>query len=365
MSQSFQVKPKETAVRGNLKVAPKEVSVKGDLRVKPKHVSGGDFQVKPKAVKQSDPTAKASSTVTQGGEEVSAFGSNPMQKLKTKKSGSPIKQRDPSGGGGGTALDPGKPRTTSSTYKGGTPDIYYSGGAPNKTSGGGGGRGPGVGAQSNLEDDWAARNAVGSYNQQKSATTGGSILNKTDLDPFTGFASRYAPGMTYQLYNDPSIFGRDTLSQMGMGPNKQMAAAYAPAANDALTIAMLLNNAGSGQGLEGQNLNTANEILRNMATAGGGVVDPHQLINQLMNPTGNLAAYLGINNGATAEQVMQGLKPLLQSSVFGMDPLAQRAMMNSLEGNLTNFNTQLAHGQPMAGNSYIDYLRKHSILGSM
>jgi hypothetical protein len=199
----------------------------------------------------------------------------------------------------------------------------------------------------------AANNSQGSTGTGSAPGTSGqgnSGYDANSTDPFTGFASRYAPGDASTLYQNPQVIANDVLSQMGLN-TPGMRQLIGQNADAAFYLSFLLNGQDpTAQGDEAS-INTMADYFKNQATAGGLSPDYNSLIRSILNPGGMdnnpLAQYLNVADPSTqVSNLLQLARPALNS----VHPLTQKAGLGYLSDLGDQFLSSTAGGDQAAYN---------------
>ena len=212
-----------------------------------------------------------------------------------------------------------------------------------------------------------AANATATGANINQTGNGGAYSTGDVTDPFTGFAARYDPRFTQQLYSNPNLIYQDVMRSMGLPVNNTILAESGDYAQNLRDLAGLLAMAGAPQGSsqsEESLINTWAKLLQGGMGPGGNAVDYHGALNLLFNPgdrTSALSEYLlgapgdttfGLNDQA------QALGNLFGAAISGVNPYTQQAMASAFRGAQNQLQGNLARGEAPNPN-LLNYLRKN------
>ena len=199
---------------------------------------------------------------------------------------------------------------------GGGSGGYGGGGGGYGSYGGGGGGGYGGG--------------YGGYTGGYSSGGGGSTATVGGLpvgditSPVTGWAKRYLPAMIPDILANPGTIGRDTIKDMGVG-GEALQGRYGELSTFIASQLLPIMYAGTPIGKipkGGDVVNKLNALLSDMATPGGGEIDPRKLLDTVLSE----------GSKSTKD------KQTLGSSLFaGMSPAKQGETMQGLVNNISNW----------------------------
>lgn len=203
--------------------------------------------------------------------------------------------------------------------------------------------------------------------------TGGAAMVPGGQEGLTGFASRYSPtALQDMVYDSPETVLYDLFQQMGIG--NQGSGLYQQLADfggaDPLSLYML-QTGGSQDSLGAQNANDYTNWLasqyQNGATAGGGAFDFQSLLGNVfgMNPDAsqnNSTLYNLITAGTPTQQVSNLYNMARDAGRVGLNPLAQTAMLTSLQRAAQGYQSQAMQGASgdAANSPFYQYLNEQN-----
>lgn len=143
-------------------------------------------------------------------------------------------------------------------------------------------------------------------------------------EPLTGFAARYQPGGIQEVLNQPGVIARDVLESLGINSNELGNLYSNQASYFASQILPLLygQDAIGSVPSAGGMVNRTAEYLQNLATPGGSVIDPMQLLQMVL---------------AESRKPVAGQQSLLSSLFAGQTPMQQRQSMTDIVNDLSNW----------------------------
>ena len=143
-------------------------------------------------------------------------------------------------------------------------------------------------------------------------------------DPLTGFAARYQPGGIQEVLNQPGVIARDVLESLGINSN-ELGNLYSNQASYFVSQILPLlygQDAIGSVPTAGGMVNRTAEYLQNLATPGGSVIDPMQLLQMVL---------------AESQKPVAGQQSLLSSLFAGQTPMQQRQSMTDIVNDLSNW----------------------------
>ena len=199
--------------------------------------------------------------------------------------------------------------------------VYGNGGGGGGGYGGGGGGGYSSGGYGG---------GYGGYTGGYSSGGGGSTVTVGGLpvgdvtSPVSGWAKRYLPAMIPDILANPGTIGRDTIKDMGVG-GEALQGRYGELSTFIASQLLPIMYAGTPIGKipkGGDVVNKLNALLSDMATPGGGEIDPRKLLDTVLSE----------GSKSTKD------KQTLGSSLFaGMSPAKQGETMQGLVNNISNW----------------------------
>lgn len=192
---------------------------------------------------------------------------------------------------------------------------------------------------------------------------GGSLIGPGNTDPYTGFASRYAPIGASALWANPELIGYDVLSSMGArNPMTSGLGYYGGQYAQLAPYLQMLLTGGSLDATDEQYINTAADLLRQGFTQGGRAPDTAYLVNQLLGASPDSGIYSYLTEG-TPNQQMSLVAEMLGAATYGLNPMMQTAIQNALKNAGLQYNAGIAGGQiDTVDVPYFDYLRQNNVL---
>lgn len=180
---------------------------------------------------------------------------------------------------------------------------------------------------------------------QKGGTGGGGNNgNETPWNDWTGFADDYTGGIV-DLVGNPEILVRDMLKKLGFDAD---AGAVDALQNDAGMLEMLLLLGATGKDSLGSMtdedfINFTGDWTKKMTTPGAGTPDAMALIQNILDAPDGSALAESLAAG-TPEQQAAFLNQLVGVAGNTLTPLAQRALLSSLEGRTDDWLSDQAKG---------------------
>ncbi len=155
--------------------------------------------------------------------------------------------------------------------------------------------------------------------------------NATGTDPYTGFASAFAPDVLRNAIYDnpwmvlPKVFPGMTPGTPGYQNLRDIGA-------DPLTLYNIMQGSFSPMTNynEGDYANWLNTMYKGLGTVGGRSFNSRELMNSVLNSRDNSAIRNALKAGDTSTQVRTLYNLMSESANAGMNPLAARAMQSRL-----------------------------------
>lgn len=185
------------------------------------------------------------------------------------------------------------------------------------------------------------------------------------LDQWTGFAGNYAASGLPLLYNNPEILARDSLKGMGFNPDSGMLDLAEQQAPLLQYLAMLgFGSNPKNQMTSEQYLNFANDYFKNQMTPGAGSPDVWGMIDNVLNSPEGSALRSSLTGGTPDEQA-QSFNTLVKVAVSSLPPVFQKAILNKLEDQTTDWLATQTKGKKSAQQYplIMDYVRPGGLLG--
>lgn len=187
--------------------------------------------------------------------------------------------------------------------------------------------------------------------------SGEDVLGETPFNEWSGNAADYVGAGRDILFDEPRILVRDMLKKLGFNPDDGLIDLLSRDANNLEALLMLGSGAQPGS-LESmtdeQFINFAGDWAKMMTTPGAGTPDAMAMIQNILDaPAGSALAEL-LSAGTPQEQAAW-LNKMVEVAGGSLTPLAQRALMASLEGRTDDWLSSKAKGgkDPLA-----NYLQK-------
>lgn len=167
--------------------------------------------------------------------------------------------------------------------------------------------------------------------------------NATGTDPYSGFASQYAPNSLRNTIYDspwmvlPQVFDGLQSDMPGYQNLRDIGA-------DPLTLFNITQGSFSPMTAynEGDYANWLNTMYKGLGTVGGRSFNSRELMNSVLNSRDNSAIRNALKAGDTSTQVRTLYNLLSESANAGMNPLAARAMQSRLAQEGDNYLTASA-----------------------
>jgi len=185
------------------------------------------------------------------------------------------------------------------------------------------------------------------------------------LDPWTGFAGNFAASGLPILYSNPEILARESLKGMGFNPDSGMLDLAEQQAPMLQYLAMLgFGSNPENQMTSEQYLNFANDYFKNQMTPGAGSPDVWGMIDNVLNSPEGSALRASLTGGTPDEQA-QSFNTLVKVAVASLPPVFQKAILNKLEDQTTDWLATQTKGSKAAQKTpfIMDYMRPGGLLG--
>jgi hypothetical protein len=231
------------------------------------------------------------------------------------------------------------------------------------------GTGPNATSQTPRTDPSYLGGSANMVTQNAAATPPFDITDRVGLNggntrTMTGFAHQYAPGMVDQIYNNPEILAQDTLA--GLGYNGNYNSGMMPQLTNIATAALPLSVILAGGALPTNNatLNFGNDLLQQSMTPGGQYIDPNAALQAIFGTQAGQPLYSQLAGpGMTADQQSSALNSYIAASIGGLNPVAQNAVMNSLDQAKLDYARAIATGNlDQASQPYFQYVANNNVI---
>ena len=182
--------------------------------------------------------------------------------------------------------------------------------------------------------------------RQGGGKSGGGSGGDGIFNEWTGFAGDYTGGGRDIIFDNPRILVRDMLKKLGFKPDDGMIDILSQDADTMEYLQMLTAGAGkdSLNSLEDEDfINFVGDWAKQMTTPGAGSPDSLAMLQNVLDaPEGSALAALMADG--TPQQQAAMLNNLIAVAGGSLTPLAQRALMASLEGKTDDWLSSKAKG---------------------
>lgn len=195
-----------------------------------------------------------------------------------------------------------------------------------------------------------------------SGTSGTTTSNGTNsgMDPYTGFASRYAPGaLMNTIYDNPWYVLPDVFNGINTSsPGYQYLRDFG---GDPLSLFNIMNG-GSGQldGGAGAYTNFLAEMYRNLGTPGGQGFSATELLNNIFNASNESSLGNILNAGDMNTQIRTLFNLLRDASEVSMNPLAARGYQSAVAQQGDRYGNEMLRTGAGDTTSPVDWMRQNA-----